>query len=95
MAYENAVQHWERTGGEQGIPPVPAALDEDLFCIQVGKELGIPAISVPEVPEVWIMAVRTLWAWRELDEKRRARGSRSNGAKGTPGGRGAGPRGRA
>jgi len=85
VAYDNATAMWERTGGEDGVPPVLPEIDADIFAIQVGKELGIPATEVEDLPEYWKGTVRTLWAWqdleRERDRRRSARKSKTSPTK--------------
>jgi hypothetical protein len=92
VAYENAVAHWEETGGEHGMPPVPTTFDEDFSAIQVGKELGIPALDVEDLPLHWRGTVYTMWAWRDLEEKRHNRRAKHS-AKSSSGPRRSGPRG--
>lgn len=51
------------------MPPISEALDQDLFFIAVGKELGVPATEVEYLPEYWRGVVNTLWKWQDMQRK--------------------------
>jgi len=56
--YEQGVARWERTGGREGIEPVPELIDADLAAIQLADVLGVPAPHLAAYPLHWLGAAR-------------------------------------
>ena len=63
---------WESSKGEHefGIEPISPGLDEDLFLIQLAKELGLSVLEAEALPDRWKVTVRILWAWQDVERKR-------------------------
>lgn len=73
MAYERGVEHWERTGGDEGVPPVPDDLNNDLGMMRVAKELGIPVTHLARTPRHWITAALVRLEWEHQEHERQSR----------------------
>lgn len=55
-AYEQAVMHWERSGGQIGLPAIPPLLDRDLTALTLAPVLNVPAALVWRQPQHLIAA---------------------------------------
>ncbi|MCA9878224.1 MAG: hypothetical protein KC442_10600 [Thermomicrobiales bacterium] len=61
--------HWERSGGAEGIPPISEALDEDLMAMRLGKELGLSAVAVMDLPAHWLGSAMIALEWQRLESE--------------------------
>ena len=70
------MSHWERTNGEEGIPPISPDLDEDLMAMRVAKELNIPVTWLADTPLHWIGAAMISMEWSRVESEKSSKRSR-------------------
>jgi hypothetical protein len=65
----------------EGIPPISPDLDEDLMAMRLGKELGVPAPEVMDLPAHWVGSAMVALEWQHLDAEQASRRSRRSSGK--------------
>jgi hypothetical protein len=72
--YEQGTGYWLRSGGVDGIEPVPEFIDRNIGVIKVAQVLGCPAAQLDQQPRGLVVAAMTLLAVeaRKADQQAKA-----------------------